>query len=67
MRVDELQVDANLKITRLRKECTSATCGGGVFMAAHENRFYCGKCHKTLVVEEPVEGSAAKAVKGKKK
>ena len=57
------EVDENGKIRRLRKECTSPTCGGGVFMAAHENRYYCGKCHGTLVVEEP----AAKGAKGKKK
>ena len=59
------EVEENGKIRRLRKECTSPTCGGGVFMAAHSNRYYCGKCHHTLVVEEPVGG--AKGGKGGKK
>ena len=59
------EVDENGKIRRLRKECPSPTCGGGVFMAAHENRYYCGKCHHTLVVEEAPAG--AKGGKGKKK
>ncbi|KAM3722691.1 Ubiquitin-40S ribosomal protein S27a [Dirofilaria immitis] len=44
------KVDENGKITRLRKECASPSCGGGVFMASHQNRYYCGKCHQTLVL-----------------
>ncbi|KAK6028939.1 Ribosomal protein S27a [Ostertagia ostertagi] len=60
------EVDDNGKIRRLRKECQSPTCGGGVFMAAHENRYYCGRCHDTLVVEEPVASSKGKGGKGKK-
>nr|CDJ98371.1 Ubiquitin and Ribosomal protein S27a domain containing protein [Haemonchus contortus] len=60
------EVDDNGKIRRLRKECQSPSCGGGVFMAAHENRYYCGRCHDTLVVEEPVVTSKAKGGKGKK-
>ncbi|EYB84884.1 hypothetical protein Y032_0308g2053 [Ancylostoma ceylanicum] len=60
------EVDENGKIRRLRKECQSPSCGGGVFMAAHENRYYCGRCHDTLVVEEPVVSSKAKGGKGKK-
>lgn len=47
------QVDENGKITRLRKECTSESCGAGVFMAAHFDRYYCGKCYMTLVYSEP--------------
>ncbi|CAJ0579322.1 unnamed protein product, partial [Mesorhabditis spiculigera] len=47
-------------IKRLRKECQN--CGGGVFMAAHNNRHTCGRCHDTLVVEEQPKGG-----KGKKK
>ncbi|KAK6744203.1 hypothetical protein RB195_011108 [Necator americanus] len=60
------EVDENGKIRRLRKECQSPSCGGGVFMAAHENRYYCGRCHDTLVVEEPVVTSKGKGGKGKK-
>ena len=32
------KVDEHGKITRLRRECTSETCGAGVFMAAHFDR-----------------------------
>ncbi|KAK5978008.1 Monoubiquitin/carboxy extension protein fusion [Trichostrongylus colubriformis] len=60
------EVDDNGKIRRLRKECQSPTCGGGVFMAAHENRYYCGRCHLTFIEEEPVVSSKAKSGKGKK-
>merc|ERR1711998_712032 len=42
------KVDDNGKITRLRKECTNeASCGAGVFLAHHHDRWYCGKCHRT--------------------
>ena len=49
------QVDENGKIHRLRRECTSESCGAGVFMAAHEDRHYCGKCHLTLVYSKQEE------------
>ncbi|KAE9556682.1 hypothetical protein FO519_000088 [Halicephalobus sp. NKZ332] len=39
-------------IERLRVECTSANCGGGVFMAKHKDRHYCGKCHSTLIEQK---------------
>merc|ERR1712195_269498 len=42
------KVDEHGKITRLRRECTSETCGAGVFMAAHFDRQYCGKCGLTF-------------------
>lgn len=38
-------------IERLRKECPAETCGAGVFMAAHPDRVYCGKCSRTYVNE----------------
>lgn len=47
------QVDENGKIHRLRRECTSEQCGAGVFMAAMEDRHYCGKCGYTLVFNKP--------------
>jgi len=47
------KVDENGKITRLRKECTAESCGAGIFMAAHFDRYYCGKCYMTLVYSEP--------------
>ena len=39
-------------IDRQRVECTSASCGGGVFMAKHPDRHYCGKCHATLIEQK---------------
>ncbi|CAJ1403909.1 unnamed protein product [Effrenium voratum] len=35
------KVDSNDKVTRLRRECPQETCGSGVFMAMHFNRYYC--------------------------
>lgn len=45
------KVDANGKITRLRRECPAESCGAGVFMASHFDRQYCGKCGLTNVFE----------------
>ncbi|KAL1922371.1 uncharacterized protein VTP21DRAFT_9910 [Calcarisporiella thermophila] len=50
------KVDANGKITRLRRECPNETCGAGVFMAWHPDRQYCGKCSLTYVFKK--EGEA---------
>merc|ERR1712189_96015 len=47
------KVDENGKITRLRRECPNETCGAGVFMAAHFDRQYCGRCHLTYVFNKP--------------
>ncbi len=33
------------KLTKKNKECPK--CGAGVFMAAHKDRWTCGKCHYT--------------------
>ncbi|KAJ2919480.1 hypothetical protein MD484_g868, partial [Candolleomyces efflorescens] len=41
------KVDSDGKIKRLRRECPSAECGAGVFMAFHKDRQYCGKCGLT--------------------
>uniref|UniRef100_A0A914X444 Ubiquitin-ribosomal protein eS31 fusion protein n=1 Tax=Plectus sambesii TaxID=2011161 RepID=A0A914X444_9BILA len=60
------KVDENGKITRLRKECTAASCGGGVFMASHFDRYYCGKCYQTLVYQDPKEKEKAAQGKSKK-
>ncbi|KAI9287556.1 ribosomal protein S27a-domain-containing protein [Umbelopsis sp. AD052] len=43
------KVDESGKITRLRRECPTATCGAGIFMAWHHDRQYCGKCGLTYV------------------
>ncbi|XP_022657056.1 ubiquitin-40S ribosomal protein S27a-like isoform X3 [Varroa jacobsoni] len=45
------KVDDTGKITRLRRECND--CGAGVFMAAHQNRHYCGRCSLTYVYDKP--------------
>ncbi|KAL0275444.1 UNVERIFIED_CONTAM: hypothetical protein PYX00_003285 [Menopon gallinae] len=47
------KVDENGKIHRLRRECPSEQCGAGVFMAAMEDRHYCGKCGYTLGFSKP--------------
>ncbi|KRZ33252.1 Rho guanine nucleotide exchange factor 12 [Trichinella pseudospiralis] len=49
------KIDENGKVSRLRKECTSESCGAGIFMANHYNRQYCGKCYCTMVVQDPVQ------------
>ncbi|KNC22168.1 hypothetical protein FF38_02159 [Lucilia cuprina] len=49
------KVDENGKIHRLRRECPGENCGAGVFMAAHEDRHYCGKCNLTFVFSKPEE------------
>merc|ERR1711977_819481 len=36
------KVQENGKITRLRSQCPQ--CGPGIFMAAHADRTYCGRC-----------------------
>ncbi len=51
------RVDDAGKIVRLRQECPQPTCGASIFMAKHEDRQYCGKCHLTL----RIEGSATEA------
>jgi small subunit ribosomal protein S27Ae len=46
------KIGDNDKIDRNRVECPSATCGGGVFMAKHTNRHYCGRCHNTVTEQK---------------
>jgi len=36
------------KVIRLRRECEHPGCGAGIFMAAHKDRYYCGKCHTVI-------------------
>ncbi|CAF0742565.1 unnamed protein product [Rotaria sordida] len=43
------KVEDSGKIRRLRRECPSKQCGAGVFMAAHHDRNYCGKCCVTYM------------------
>ena len=47
------KVDDNGKINRLRRECPAEECGAGIFMAAHNDRQYCGKCGLTYVFNKP--------------
>ena len=44
------KVDAQDKVERLRRTCP--TCGPGVYMAAHANRYYCGKCGATFMIKK---------------
>ncbi|KAI6186280.1 Ubiquitin-40S ribosomal protein S27a [Aphelenchoides besseyi] len=46
------KIDDEDNITRLRSECNAVSCGGGVFMAKHKNRLYCGRCHQTLIEQK---------------
>ncbi|KAI6220839.1 Ubiquitin-like domain-containing protein [Aphelenchoides fujianensis] len=46
------KIDDDDNITRLRSECNAVSCGGGVFMAKHKNRLYCGRCHQTLIEQK---------------
>jgi len=61
------KVDDNGKITRLRRECPSETCGAGVFMAQHADRQYCGKCGLTLVFTEQAQKPKPQKKKVEKK
>lgn len=45
------KISGDGKVERLRRECPADTCGAGVFMAAHSDRMYCGKCGLTYVHE----------------
>merc|ERR1719408_873449 len=45
------KVDGKDKVQRLRKECPQPSCGPGVFMATHFNRYHCGKCSLTHVIK----------------
>jgi small subunit ribosomal protein S27Ae len=40
------KVDDGGKVKRLRKDCP--TCGAGVRLAVHHDRYYCGKCFITV-------------------
>jgi len=64
------KVDGNGKITRLRQVCPNPECGPGVFMAAHFDRRYCGKCGLTYMSgpgDAPAADEPAAAAKGGKK
>merc|ERR1711941_60202 len=52
------QVDENNKIKRLREECPEESCGSGVLMAVHFDRYYCGKCGLTLVFKDEDKNKA---------
>ena len=52
------KVDSDGKIKRLRRECPTPECGAGVFMAWHQDRQYCGRCHLTYSASCPFVVSA---------
>jgi ubiquitin-small subunit ribosomal protein S27Ae len=45
------KIGSDGKVERLRRECPEDTCGAGIFMATHHDRFCCGKCGLTYVHE----------------
>lgn len=49
------KVDPSGKVERLRKVCP--TCGPGIFMASHIDRFYCGHCHVTYVNDKDAQAA----------
>ena len=51
----DFKVEDTGKIRRLRRECPSKQCGAGVFMAAHQDRNYCGKCCVTYMFKKREE------------
>jgi small subunit ribosomal protein S27Ae len=53
--------DGTGAVSRLRKECPNETCGAGVFMAAHWDRYFCGRCGMTFQFENPGPKPAPKA------
>eukprot|EP01060_Flectonema_neradi_P002319 TRINITY_DN113_c0_g1_i6.p2 TRINITY_DN113_c0_g1~~TRINITY_DN113_c0_g1_i6.p2 ORF type:complete len:154 (+),score=48.30 TRINITY_DN113_c0_g1_i6:607-1068(+) len=44
------KINGEGKIERTKMECPHPDCGAGIFMAAHKDRQYCGKCHLTYVL-----------------
>lgn len=46
------KVDGDGKIERLRRECPAPECGASVFMAAMQDRQYCGLCHMTYIFQD---------------
>jgi len=43
-------VDENGKLVRLKKDCPN--CGAGVRFAVHQDRYTCGKCSKTFMINQ---------------
>ena len=41
------RVSEDGKVDRLRKPCDNPKCGPCSFLAQHQDRFTCGKCHKS--------------------
>jgi small subunit ribosomal protein S27Ae len=46
------QVDDEGKVTRSRKDCPNDTCGAGVRLAVHKDRYHCGRCSLTFKIGE---------------
>lgn len=42
-------IDENNKIVSSKKFCPNPECGSGICMASHNDRYYCGKCHLTII------------------
>ena len=61
-------IDKNGNVSNLLKLCINPTCvGKGIFLAAHYNRYHCGKCGSTYQrqVVAPEKKKAAKDTKTK--
>ena len=48
-------------VQKVKRLCEMKECKGrGIFMASHKNRFYCGKCHTTMIKKEETPAPAKK-------
>lgn len=56
------KVDASGNVQKTKKTCPQKSCGAGVFMAEHFNRFYCGKCSTTFAIQGAPKTQPPKAV-----
>ena len=46
--LDHYKIEADGKVKRVKRQCPAEECGPGVYMAAHKDRQYCGRCGLTF-------------------
>ncbi|MGC8516214.1 MAG: 30S ribosomal protein S27ae [Thermoplasmata archaeon] len=57
----ELYVVENDKLVRKRRFCPR--CGPGVFLAEHDNRYTCGRCHYSETKKVPTKSNSGESPK----
>lgn len=55
------KVTENNKVQRLRRMCEQSSCGAGTYMAIHYDRYTCGKCGLTLMIDDKENVASASA------